>query len=166
MLDKFGQELNEGDYIVYARTVGRSADLGIGRIISYEETHIPERYGRWAWVPSNFGVSMTKGQAQKWVDDNVRPGLEPIDRGSGWRYYDPEKLLTTEGWSYKVQVNSVQGLEFAYIDGMDQSGRRLREWRRDNVTVKKVTLYYPSRFIKTNSFVPEIVLEYLGDKND
>ena len=53
MIDKLGQPLEAGDYILYARTLGRSADLGIGRILNVDETHTAPTFGRRVRVPDS-----------------------------------------------------------------------------------------------------------------
>ncbi len=165
MIDKLGQELNEGDYILYARTMGKSADLGIGRILEFEETHHPEEYGQWCWIPRPVPwTKVTKDYARAWMLEHCDKDMQLRQTHSGYQYYDEDKRWRIASTSHKVRVNSIQGIHFADLSGKSQYGRDRPV--ETSAEIRKVTLQFPSRMVKINDLVPEVVKNLLGDTNE
>lgn len=84
----------------------------------------------------------------------------------GYRYWDAEMTLRYASTSYKVRVNSIQGLQFRDMTVRNQHGRLLHRPVVEHARLVKVTLQYPSRMLKMNDFVPDVVVEMLGDKDE
>ena len=159
MHDKLGQTLEKGDYILYARTISRSADLGIGRILDYDETFHPAKYGRWCWVRSSDGLLEDEARERMLEQSPNGEQLTPAHRS--WRYYDPDAMYSREYTSSQIHVLSIQGLEFSHTDGTHQWGRVKN---MDFVTIKKVRLEYPSRVVKITDNVPDEVVNLLKEE--
>lgn len=66
VVDKFGREIVAGDYIIYGRTIGRSAELAIARVIS-SPIRIPAHTPDNSWDYDQFRMEIW-GTETNWTN--------------------------------------------------------------------------------------------------
>ena len=164
MIDKLGRELNEGDLILYARTVGRSADMTFGRIVKIVEKKIPAVYGRYNRVIDNPNEYI-RGLGLDPLDPAVKLEYHAPVRTTSlssdhpetfwWSFYNPNEIRTKERSEYTITVDSVQGFSFTSLDD-DMKGTF------NNARITRVRLQYPDRMLKLDGFkIPEFLEEFI-----
>ena len=73
MVDKLGQEIKVGSYIVYGHALGRCAALRLGKVLRVEVLHETHRYNSGGDRITVQGIE--DGYYQHWNDTTIEPSL-------------------------------------------------------------------------------------------